>query len=131
MMVMLCKSKERNDMRTSLCTALAFLTAAAVWATNEVAKEQEAVEPTKVVAGQEPTQEPRISFDKAVELAKKEMKQRALDEKYYIRSMAYETHVEAPPRWMFVLSPKAIKAPKAEPGLLIEMDGSVTLIKGR
>jgi hypothetical protein len=32
---------------------------------------------------------------------------------------------------MFILSPKALKAPKAEPGLRIEMDGSVTMIKGR
>jgi hypothetical protein len=32
---------------------------------------------------------------------------------------------------MFILSPKPLRAPKAEPGLLIGMDGTVTMVKGR
>jgi hypothetical protein len=85
----------------------------------------------KDVAGQQQTREPKVSFDKAVEIAKEAMKQRALDELYFISRVAYETHGEAPPRWMFILSPKPLRAPKAEPGLLIGMDGTVTMVKGR
>jgi hypothetical protein len=95
-----------------------------------VAKEQEAVEPAQVAVERQ-TREPKVSFDEAVELAKEEMKQKKLDKRYFIRRVSYETHGQAPPRWMFILSPKALKAPKAEPGLRIEMDGSVTMIKGR
>ena len=77
------------------------------------------------------TAEPAVPFDEAVVLAKGHMKDKGLEKRFFIRSVRYETHGEEPPRWAFTLSPKQVRAFKAEPGLVVKMDRSVELIPGR
>ena len=92
--------------------------------------------PQRACAGQTTTdspetREPAVPFDDAVALAKEHLKVKGLDKSFFIRSVRYETYGEEPPRWTFILSPKAARAPESEPGLLVRMDRSVELIKGR
>ncbi len=77
------------------------------------------------------TREPTVPFDDAVILAKGHMKEKGLEKSFFIRCVRYETFGEEPPRWTFTLSPKEVRAPKAEPGLVVKMDRSVELIPGR
>ena len=76
------------------------------------------------------TAEPAVPFDEAVVLAKGHMKDKGLEKSFFIRSVRYETYGEEPPRWTFILSPKKVRAPKAEPGLVVKMDRSVEFIEG-
>jgi hypothetical protein len=77
------------------------------------------------------TREPAVPCDDAVALAKEHLKDKGLGKNFFIRSVQYETWGEEPPRWTFILSPKEVRAPDAEPGLVVKMDRSVELIKGR
>ena len=77
------------------------------------------------------SREPAVPFDDAVVLAKGHMKEKGLEKSFFIRSVRYEAFGEEPPRWTFILSPKEVRAPEAEPGLVVKMDRSVELILGR
>ena len=115
-------------MRNVLAVFAIAVAVIAAWISTDNPPQARADETTSVPPE---TREPAVPFDDAVVLAKGRMKEKVLDKSFFIRHVRYETYGEEPPRWTFILSPKEVRAPKAEPGLVVKMDRSVELIPGR
>ena len=115
-------------MRNVLAVFAIGVAVIAAWISTDNPPQARADETTSVPPE---TREPAVPFDDAVVLAKGRMKEKGLDKSFFIRHVEYETYGEEPPRWTFTLSPKEVRAPKAEPGLVVKMDRSVELIPGR
>ena len=74
------------------------------------------------------TGRPELSLEKAVQLVEEYMKSAKLRERYFIRSIIYQSTREAPAVWQFTLSPH--KNQRAYPlRITISMDGVLQLVK--
>ncbi len=121
---------DEYGMRNLFFICLALLAAAVFSMAFTAAKKPPTEEPVQPSAKPQ-TREPKVSFAEAVKLAEKEIKGRNVYKDYFIRRASYEVTGNVPPRWVFTLSPKDLMAPKVEPVFQIEMNGSMTIIKGR